>query len=365
MLISHEWVESIGGSENVFRELLTTFPVAEAACLWNNNPRIFDRPVRESWLATTKLRGKKAASLLFQPSAWRRVQLGDHDTVIASSHAFGHHLAGRAAREGRRAIAYVHTPARYIWAPEVEARGDRLPVRLASVPLKRIDRRATHPDVRYIANSRYIRDRIRRSWDVDATVVYPPVDVERIQSVEDWREKVEGPDRALLDDLPPVFVLGASRLVAYKRFDLVFEVGRALGLPVVIAGSGPDEPVIREQAKSANIPVTFAGRVSDELLYALYQRAALFVFMAVEDFGIMPVEAIAAGGRVLVNSAGGAVESVDMLRGGVAVDGAASTRELMGAADDALRLDVAGASARAEAFSRAAFRAQMSRWAAG
>ena len=366
MLITHEWIEPVGGSENVFRELLATFPDAEAACLWNNARGTFDRPVRESALARSPFRGRKALSLPAQPSAWRRFSLGEHDTVLASSHAFGHHVAGRAAREGRRGFAYVHTPARYLWAPDVEARGRRASARLGSMVLKGVDRRATDARVSYAANSAYIRERIRRSWDQDATVIYPPVDVERIRGVARWSDALSADESALLERLPVEgFVLGASRLVSYKRLDLVIDVGERLEMPVVIAGSGPDEPVLKSHAAGARVPVIFTGHVTDEQLYALYQSAALYVFMAVEDFGIMPVEAMAAGTPVIVSEVGGAAESVAHTGGGIAVSGDVSIDEMARAAEKAMTLDPDCFADRTGAFSRESFARAVAAWTAG
>ena len=366
MLITHEWIESIGGSENVFRELLAAFPDAQAGCLWNTVPTTFDRPVWESPLAHSWLRGRKALSLPLQPKVWRKYPLGTHELVLASSHAFGHHVAAHAVREGRRGLAYVHTPARYLWAPDVEARGRAITARFGSPPLRLLDRRTTDPRVSYAANSAYIRDRIRASWDQDARVIYPPVDVERIRSVARWRETLLGNEARLIEGLPrDAFILGASRLVSYKRLDLAIIIGDALGLPVVIAGAGPDEDLLKHQAADARVPVTFTGPVSDAQLYALYQEASLYVFLATEDFGIMPVEAMAAGTPVLVHAVGGAAESVAVTDGGVVVDAREPGRELAQAARRAMALEGTGFAHRTNAFSRAAFSSQVLEWVRG
>lgn len=363
LLLAHEWIASVGGSENVFRELMCLFPEADALCLWNDVPESFERPVNESVLASSRLRGRKAAALPFMPRAWAKVDLAEYDAVLVSSHAFSHHLAGRAAREGREAFAYVHTPARYIWAPEVEHRGRSLVARLGSVPLRQVDRRAVDQLVHYAANSEYVRQRIQRAWDVGATVIYPPVQVERIRSVPRWVDALPADEARLFETLPKGgFILGASRLVSYKRLDLVMEVGQAIGMPVVIAGAGPDEAMLRDRAAGLSVPVTFTGRVSDEQLYALYQEATLFVFMAIEDFGIMPVEAMAAGAPVLVNEVGGAKESVLALNGGVAVSASAGRRTLADAARACLTVGSPGAATESDRFSVSAFRSNVEGW---
>ena len=138
-------------------------------------------------------------------------------------------------------------------------------------------------------------------------MIYPPVDIDRIRS---FGGELSDVDSATARALPREFVLGASRFVPYKNVDAAISAGEVLGLPVVLAGTGPDESRLRALAEQARTPVHFAGRVSDNLLLKLYRRAALFVYMAVEDFGIMPVEAMASGTPVLVNELGGARESV-------------------------------------------------------
>ena len=141
-------------------------------------------------------------------------------------------------------------------------------------------------------------------------VLYPPVDVDRIQACADWSARLQPFEAATLDRLPSEFLLGASRLVTYKRLDDVIRLGALLKMPVVIAGDGPERGRLEGQAAETGVRATFVGRVSDEFLYALYQRAVAYVFPAIEDFGIMPVEAMAAGARVIAAHRGGTAESV-------------------------------------------------------
>jgi glycosyltransferase involved in cell wall biosynthesis len=162
----------------------------------------------------------------------------------------------------------------------------------------------------YAANSDFVRRRMAAAWGVEARIIYPPVDVTEIEQVENWSSRLAAEEAAVLAGLPDGYLLGASRFVPYKRLDLVIEAGEAADRPVVLAGGGPELGRLRAAAETATVPVHFVGRPSTELLWALYQRAAVFVFPAVEDFGIMPVEAMAAGAPVLAQAVGGTAESV-------------------------------------------------------
>lgn len=136
-----------------------------------------------------------------------------------------------------------------------------------------------------------------------------PVDVELIQSVSDWRIRLTSQELSEIEALPEEFILGTSRFVPYKRLDWVIRACAEVDIPVVIAGGGPEEAHLRAMAEEVNVLVRFVIDPSTPLLYALYQSARLFVFPAIEDFGIMPVEAHAAGTAVVTTRIGGATES--------------------------------------------------------
>lgn len=361
-LIAHEWLAPVGGSENVFEELTKVLPHVDTACLWNDAPERFPAVTYETWLAGSPLRRSKAMALPAMHSAWRRIPLDGYSRVITSSHAFAHHLATRAAKEGVPSYAYVHTPARYIWDPTQDHRGRSRFVKAAAGPLRRLDRRESSPDVSYAANSRYIQNRIRDAWDRDSTVIYPPVDVAMVQSSNLRANRLGDAEIDILTGLPENFVLGASRLVRYKRLDKVVEVGRHLDLPVVIAGGGPDETRLRHLARDSRVPVFFLGRVSTPVLHELYHRATLFVFVSVEDFGIMPVEAMAAGTPVLVNQIGGSREAVHITGGGMTVDLNGSMSSLSSAASYAAGIDMTSPAAKTSAFSVNSFRNNVRAW---
>lgn len=356
-LLAHEWIETAGGAENVLLEMQRAIPTSRTVAIWNNDPIRFPG-VEETWIARSPLRGRKVAAMFAMQSAWQSQSLDDVDAVVASSHLFAHHLASHAARHHRRAFAYVHTPARYVWSPELDARGNGLLGRMGRRYFQRLDASQVSPDVHYAANSRYVADRIARVWGVAADVIYPPVDVERIRTYDG---ALDGRDETTLATVPSDFVLGASRLVPYKRVDAAIDVGEMMGLPVVIAGSGPELRRLQHRAAEAKVPVTFLGRVSDALLYSLYRRTRLYVFLPVEDFGIMPVEAMAAGAPVLVNRIGGAAESAELIGRGLAVDPADifASRHAICRLIDGYQL---ASDERVHWFSASSFRRKIRRW---
>lgn len=304
-ILVHEWLSARGGSENVFEVLSDAFPDAERWCLWNESDGRFSG-VNETLLARTPLRGRKALSVPFMPLAWRMLPQRDVEWVLCSSHAFAHHARFRGPAGDAPKFVYAHTPARYVWAPDTDERGAHPVTRAASAALKPLDRRRAQEPRAIAANSAYVAQRIMDTWERKATVIYPPVDVERFAREPMLTDR----ERRQLDLLPESFILGASRFVEYKRLDEVIRAGALGGLPVVLAGGGPQESQLRVLASDAPVPVTFIIDPSQELLAELYRRARLLVFAPVEDFGIVPVEAMAAGTPVIVNGRGGAAESV-------------------------------------------------------
>lgn len=312
-LIVDEWLEPHGGAEQVVDAMCQAFPTADLLVLWNDNLAAHPEAM-ETWLARTPLRNHKALAMPWMPLIWRHVHPYKthkrHDWLLVSSYAFAHQVRPGGMDRDIPKYVYAHTPARYIWAPELDGRGNSLWTRSAcKLFFKPLDRMRAKEPCKIAANSKFVRDRIRNTWERDADVIYPPVNVKRIQSVLDWRTQLDSSELRLIESLPKGFILGASRFVPYKRLDWVIRAGVRLNVPVVIAGSGPEEDRLRRIASNHGSAVTFVIKPSNPLLYALYQAASAYVFPAIEDFGIMPIEAQAAGTPVVTTSFGGATES--------------------------------------------------------
>lgn len=356
----HEWIEPTGGAERVLDEWARMYPDATIQCLWSDAPdRYPTHNVRESWMATSFLRKRKALALPLMSWYWRRLDVSEFDWILVSSHSFAHHVVVAAERCGVPVFVYVHTPARYLWAPELDPRARGAVGRIVSPILKWIDRRAVRESANYAANSKYIGDRIRRAWRVEPIVIYPPVDVD---------PRAGGPlvssDQDLLERLPQKFVLGVSRFVPQKRLEMVIKFASLLpNMPLVICGRGPEEASLRELANRLRVDCTFVISPSDDLLRAIFRKAEIFVFPPVEDFGILPVEALALGVPCVVNSDGGAAESV-LANGG----GAAHTfqdlgsEEVMQLLEQTRNLDLSDIRFALEQFSSATFSVRIAGW---
>lgn len=364
-LIVHEWVARSGGSERVVEEMLRAYPESDLFTLWNNAPDRFEINVRESWLARTPLRDRKVLSLPMMPAVWRSIPADRrYEWMLISSHLFAHHARVRNTPDIPKYV-YAHTPARYIWAPEHDARGQGPLARSAATFLKPLDRHRAQEATAIAANSEFTRARIASYWGREASVLYPPVDVERIASVADWSTHLDTADSEVFASLPSSFVLGASRFVTYKRLDLVIDFAVANDTPAVLAGSGPDRGFLIDYARQSGANVVIVDDPSDELLFALYRRCLAFVFPAIEDFGIMPVEAMAAGAPVVVGPTGGATETVVENRSGTTVRDWSDQRELRDALASASRLGREAIRSRAWQFSRANFQQGLKAWVDG
>ncbi|MBF4162533.1 glycosyltransferase [Nocardioides acrostichi] len=300
-LITAEWLSPLGGSERVVEHLAATLPDARvfAPVVFADGAPSIDRSrIGAAFRRPERLMARREAAAAMNAATWPtwgRTLDRRADLVIASHHMSSHWTA---CYSDVPHVAYVHTPARYAWFPELDDRASgSLPARVLGAHIRRMDRRAA-PRVRaYAANSEATRQRIQQVWHRDATVIYPPTDLSRFDHVT-AREGVEP------------FLLGLSRFIPYKRVDYVVDVAEAAGLPAVLVGRGHLEPQLRERAERASVPVRVVTDASDEQVAQLMADAAALVYPAVEDFGLVPVEAMAAGTPVLALDEAGTKETV-------------------------------------------------------
>jgi glycosyltransferase involved in cell wall biosynthesis len=297
----HDWLTGLRGGERVLDELACLFPNADLYTLvhvpGSTTPRIDSLRIHTSPLQRWSGSARHYRELLpLLPWAIRRLRIEGYDLVVSVHHAMAKaaHIA-----PGTPHLCYCLTPMRYAWdAVDVYlGRGLR---RAAAAPLlaglRRFDRATAGPDqvTRLVAISEYVRGRVRRHWDRDASIVYPPVDVETFRP----------------DGLPPDdFYLLAGAFVPYKRADLAIEAFRRLGRRLVVVGDGPQRAVL---ARRAPRNVEFLGRVPEPELARLYKRCRALVYPQEEDFGITALEAQASGRPVIAFRRGGAVETVRM-----------------------------------------------------
>ncbi|MEK9156090.1 MAG: glycosyltransferase [Patescibacteria group bacterium] len=293
----HEWLTSVAGSERVLLEMTRIFPQAP---IYTSvfNPKaaaaFADKDVRTSFLQRVPLARRREILVPLTPLAFEQFDLSEFDVVISSTHMAA---KGVITKPGTISIAYCHTPPRYLWEPRVDPRANsgRLAWlrRKTAHNLRLWDRVAAERVDHYIANSYYIAQRIKKYYKKDSTVIYPPVEVEKFQPAGEG----EVGDHYLF----------VSRLIGYKKADLVIEAFNRLGYPLKVIGQGPERRRLMRMAKSN---IDFLGFLSDDELGRYYARAKAFVFPAEEDFGLVPVEAMAAGRPVLAYTIGGAAETV-------------------------------------------------------
>ncbi len=295
----HDWLNQVGGAEDVLTELVTLYPAAPiftSLYARAKMPATWQTwPIHTLW--TDKLPGIHAHHqpyLPLYPAAFGGLKLTGYDLVLSNKSGFCH---GVRVAPSVVHICYCLAPTRYVWQYDAYAARERLggSVRVLLRPLlgvlKRWDYAAAQRVDHFIAISSEVQDRIRRFYDRDSEIIYPPVATERFTP------------SATVED----YYLVVSRLIPYKRIDLAVAACSQLGLPLLVAGTGRD----RERLEALAGPtVKFLGFVPDADLPDLMARCRAFIFPGLEDFGIAPVQASAAGRPVIAFRGGGALDTV-------------------------------------------------------
>jgi glycosyltransferase involved in cell wall biosynthesis len=344
----HDWLTGMRGGEKVLEAIGELYPDATLYSLvrvpGSVSPALERRRIRTSpvdWLPRAGRWYRQYLPLF--PAVVEWYDFDQYDLVISSSHCAVKSVipAGRATH-----VCYCHSPMRYAWdqfpayfGPDQVGRVRSALLRPVMAGLARWDRATAGRVDRFLANSQYVAGRIRRYYNRESTIVYPPVDTGFYR---------------LPDELGPSagFVI-VSALVPYKRVDLAIEACRLAGVPLTIVGRGPQEARLRALAGP---DTQFLGWRTDEEIRELYGRATAVLLPGVEDFGMVPVEAQACGAPVVALGAGGACETVvDGVTGALVAEATAEAFAdgLRRAA--ATRFDRAAIRANAERFSRQRF----------
>ncbi len=298
--IVHDYLIQFGGAERVLLALMEIFPHAPVYTLVHDREKMpvdFDtRRLRLSFLQRIPLSKRYHRYFpLLMPLAVEQFDLREFDVVFSATHSF---TKGVLTGPQTLHISYCFTPTRYLWDDchryIREFSPSLLLQRFAPLGISYLrlwDYFASKRVDTYLTLSRYVSKRIRKYYQRDALIIPPPVDV----------------DRFAVATSDSGYFLIVSRLVPYKRIDIAIDACERLGLPLLIAGTGPEEAMLRRRARRST---TFLGFVPDADLPRLYAGARALLFPQEEDFGITPLEAAATGKPTIAYRGGGALETI-------------------------------------------------------
>ncbi|HJI42026.1 glycosyltransferase family 4 protein [Dialister hominis] len=298
-----DWLVTYAGAEKVLEQMLNVFPEADLFAVVDFLPEgqrdfIKNKKVTTTFIQNLPRARKKYRNYLpFMPIAIEQLDLSGYDVVISSSHCVA---KGVLTGPDQIHISYVHSPVRYAWDLQHQylreaglTHGLKSKIARLIMHYMRIwDTRTSNGVDYFIANSHFIARRIWKCYRREAEVIYPPVDV----------------DKFTFCDKKEDFYLTASRMVPYKKMDLIVEAfSKMPDKQLIVIGQGPDFNKIK---KLAGPNVKLMGYQPDSVLQDYMQRAKAFIFAAEEDFGITPVEAQACGTPVIAYGKGGSLETV-------------------------------------------------------
>ncbi len=301
--IVHDWLVNYGGAERVVEQMLKMYPDADIFTLVYDKKKmgkIFpEEKVHPSFIQkipkATKLYTK---FLSLMPKAFESFDLTSYDLVIASSSSCA---KGVITSPNTAFVAYIHSPMRYAWDLYYDYFMNagiltRFFMKRQMPAIRQWDFLSSQRINTLVANSSYIKKRIKKFWNRDSKVIFPPVDVDRLS-----------PNNLPAEDFYVVF----SRFVSYKRVDLAIKACGQLGKKLIVIGSGSQESELKTLAsKYRKADIKFTGRINDEEVKVYLQKCRAMIFSAEEDFGIIPVECQACGRPVIAFGKGGALETV-------------------------------------------------------
>lgn len=315
----HDYIKEMGGAERVLGALAEMYPKAPIYTAFRVKGSLADRhfkdrDIRESWLAPLLKIGKLYSPLRFlAPLVWKTMDLSEYDLVITS--ASWYITRGFKVGKNTKVVCYCHTPPRYLYGYETSMNWQKYwPVRVYAMIvnhyLRKYDFNVVKTVDAWVANSKNVKKRIAKYYREKATVVYPVVDLERF---EGWAKKTKKKNYFLI----------VSRLVGAKGILEAVKAAKKNDFDLKIVGLREGaEGMVRKAESIGGKRVEFLGRVSDEEVGKLFAEAKGFIALArEEDFGITPVEAMAAGTAVIAFNGGGFKESVVDGVTGVLIDG--------------------------------------------
>jgi glycosyltransferase involved in cell wall biosynthesis len=308
----HDWLNGMRGAEKVLEALCELFPDAVIFTLFYEpdkvSKRISSHEVRASFLNYIPGMKRSYRNMLpLFPIAVERFDLSGFNLVISSSHCVA---KGAKPAPDALHICFCHSPMRYVWDRFDDYFSDvgtgqlkRFLARAVCVNLRRWDVQSSERVDLFVANSEFVKRRVKKFYSRPSIVVYPFADT-------DFYKPASRPQNGLRMEIRRSgdYFLAVSALVPYKRIQDIVEAFREIDERVIIVGDGPEKKKLAEMAP-AN--VEFIGWASEDTLLGLYRNCKAFIFPGVEDFGIVPVEAQACGKPVIALGEGGALETVD------------------------------------------------------
>jgi glycosyltransferase involved in cell wall biosynthesis len=354
-----DWLLGTGGAERVVLELHRLYPDAPIytsqydpnPSLWHDGDWFKNADIRTGWLQKLPKSLKKFLPLL-RARYFSRLQLGGYDLIISSSGAEAKFIK---RKPGTLHIAYIHAPTHYYWSRYQDYLKNpgfgaldwlaRIGLKVLVAPMRRRDFRAAQGPDHLVTNSVHTQQEIKKYYQRDATIIYPPVDTEHFTPKK--LAKRSG------------FVI-AGRQTPYKRVDLAVAACTELGLPLTVIGNGPEHIKLTDMAGPT---ISFITDATDADIVRHFQSAAGFIFPGLDDFGIVAVEALAAGTPVIAYAKGGSLDYLTPKKNGLLFE--EQTSDSLAAsmgAFQAIVWDSATVSGSAERFNTQTFHRKMARF---
>jgi len=299
VVLAHDHLFQIGGAEKVLSIFSSLYPESNIYTLINNKKLTKDL-FNQNNIKTSFLQKIPFINNIFKyflslmPKAWEKIDLSNNDIILSSCSAFVKGVENGDAKH----VCYCHTPTRYLWDDKEEYIGNLPEGKVLKILLPKVlDKLQTWDynkaqDIDYfIANSKYIADKIKKHYKKESKVIHPPIKVNEFSISNNVKD----------------YYLIVSRLRPYKKVDLAIKAFNNLKLPLKIIGSGSE---LKKLKKIAHSNIEFLGELDDKKRNYYLSHCKAFIYPQIEDFGITALEAMASGRPVIAFAKGGALETV-------------------------------------------------------